>query len=176
MKKQNSDSRESYLLNLAKEGDTRSVIQLFEPFYQRIYTYAYLLCGNIEDAEEVVHAGLHDAVQAISELKGNSETFALKHIREHALRKIRQQGYKPPSQGVLLALARAMEYHDEEGVVTNLTAALDLLSVEEKEAFILAAVLDYSPVLAQEITGVKPEIVQSRLTRAFNRLSNAPSF
>lgn len=171
--KQGVDSRESYLLRQAKQGDMRSVIQLLEPSYQRIYTYAYLLCGTVQDAEEVVHAGLHAAIDAISSLRGNIEAFVLSHVREFAFRRVRQQGHRPPGNEVLLALSAAMERRDEGEIASNLIEALDLLSIEEREAFVLVAVLNYSPVLSQEITGVRPSVVQSRLTRACQRMSSA---
>lgn len=150
----------------AVEAATRTV-ETYEVFFEREYTalvrFAYLLCGDAAEAEEIAQEAMArvyerwDRVGSMASPGGYANRVALNLYRRRFRipRRLRQMG--------------GIASHDPlDDVVTrsDIAAALDALPVGQRAAVLLVEWMGLDSNEAARILGVRPASVRSRVHRA----------
>ena len=166
---------ETTLALAARAGDREAFMRLVRFYQARVRALARGLVGDAGMAEDVAQEVFLRAWRGLGGWRGDAafstwlyaiaRRTALEHARRPALHVV------PMDEAVALADRRAPDL-DLHG---DLERALAELEVEQREAFLLVAVLGLSYAEAGELTGRPPGTVASRVFRARARLAAALS-
>ncbi|MBI5500406.1 MAG: sigma-70 family RNA polymerase sigma factor [Deltaproteobacteria bacterium] len=171
-----------------RRGDAASYRVLVREYEHRVYTIAYRMLGNRQEAEDVAQDVFVSLIRSIHSFRGDSQfstwlfRVAVNHVKNHVkyLRRRRQQlkvgwdaheGWEPQAadDGHFPTVGR-IDRPDEETsareLATKALAGLGELEDEFREALVLREIEGLSYDQIAEITGVPEGTVKSRIHRA----------
>jgi RNA polymerase sigma-70 factor, ECF subfamily len=167
-----------------KEAKTQSFEQLIALHWDRFYRYAYRLCDNADDAEDLLSESLTEAFQAFSSFRGDGfDRWIFRILTTNRIDQARRKKRRPVES--LEAFSGSEDHHQELSTPTNqdparlttdgvfsdaLQTALTALPEVFRAPLLLCDVeeLDYTEIA--EILGVPIGTVRSRIHRARERM------
>jgi len=174
-----SQANEESLLEAARGGDRRALEQLLERYQQKIFRFGVKMCGDSEDAKEVLQETLLAMARGVREFRGASavSTWLYTIARSFCIKKRRKGKFAPEREESLEAgerearsVADASRGADEliagRQVEQVLDAAIRSLEPIYREVLILRDVEGLTAPEVAQILGVSVEAVKSRLHRA----------
>lgn len=165
-------------MNGAGDPDVDSHTDLFQQYRQRLFGLAYRMLGAPADAEDVLHdAWLRWQSQDAAELE-DPEAWLVTVTTRIALDRLRRaKTEREPYSGPWLpepvdASARPPDAELESSEILTLSflLLLERLSPDERAAFLLHEVFDYSHAEASTILGIAEDACRQRVHRAKARL------
>lgn len=154
------------LRQAAIDGDLGSFVELSRPLLGKLYAYAYYMVGSRSGADQIIARGLRRAWTNIRDLGDQAlEMYLFRCVRLEVhdwLKKYSLHVRRGPNENLR---------RFEDGSPTDLTAAICVLSGEEREVFLLAAMLGYGPTIVEQITGDPVVVLRARLRRACLKMS-----
>ncbi len=172
-------------LSAALGGDSAALEALLGDLQPRVYGFALKLCGDAEDAEDVVQETLLAVATKLSDLR-TAERFSswvFTIARNHCLRVMRRRP-TPESARPVESLDVLASAGDEDGphrraerseTWERLGSAMRQLTDEQREVVLLRDVEGLSAREVAEVLGVAVGAVKSRLHRARAQLREALS-
>ena len=170
---------ERTLVDAARAGDRRALEKLLELHQGAVYRFGMKMCGEAEDAKDVLQETLFAAVRTLPEFRGASSisTWLYTIARSFCLKKRRTSKFAPDRIESLEAQAEASaEVADarrspEEDAAARQTkrvldAAIAELDPMYREVLVLRDVEGLAAAEVAEILGITVEAVKSRLHRA----------
>lgn len=165
------------LLRKANEGDAKAAREFVSTHGSRLYGLAVALCGNRDDAEDIVQDTFIGALRGIDRFEGRSTVktwlsriLSRQVARYHRSRKVRQTiplDAVATSESDKLAVAP-----DGRGVARiDLATLLAGLSDEHREVIVLRELEGLSYREISEALGIAQGTVESRLHRARRKLA-----
>jgi len=171
-----------------QRGDAAAYRELVRDYEHRVFTIAFRMLGNRQEAEDVAQDVFVSLIRSIHSFRGESQfstwlfRVAVNHVKNHVkyLRRRRQQlkvawdaneGWEPKAadDGHFPTVGR-IDRPDEETSVRELAAkalsALGEIEDEFREALVLREIEGLSYDQIAEITGVPEGTVKSRIHRA----------
>lgn len=171
---------EKELIRQMKKGDRTSFDRIYEKYHVPIFRSAYLICGNREDAEDVLQDTFVTCWLCIGQLR-NEECFRywLFRIMTHAARKkAKEHGQQLPDEDIVrkmdhIAASRNPEGTDEyertEGKIV-LESAMLKLDQSSREMIVLYYYEEMSVKEVAKTLGILEGTVKSRLYFARRKL------
>lgn len=165
------------LLAAAREGDRAALESLLERWQPRIFRFGLKMCGDPDDASEVLQETLLAAARGLRGFRGASSatTWLYSIARRFCSRARRSSRRDDAREGALDSpVARAVadpargpeESAAAREIARALSAGIGALDPSQREVLILRDVEGLSASQVAEITGVSIEAVKSRLHRA----------
>ncbi|MBI5488072.1 MAG: sigma-70 family RNA polymerase sigma factor [Deltaproteobacteria bacterium] len=171
-----------------RRGDAAAYRELVREYEHRVFTIAFRMLGNRQEAEDVAQDVFVSLIRSIHSFRGESQfstwlfRVAVNHVKNHVkyLRRRRQQlkvawdaheGWEPQAadDGHFPTVGR-IDRPDQETSARELAAkalaALGELEEEFREALVLREIEGLSYDQIAEITGVPEGTVKSRIHRA----------
>ena len=163
------------LVERAQRGDSAALDELLARHEQQVYRFGLRMCGNVEDAREILQETLLSAFRHLPGFRGDAQlstwlyqiarSFCIKLRRpsgdvrgdeglDHAAREIPEPGALPDAQVHARQIGEA------------LAAALRILPAEQREVLILRDVEGLSAEEAAKVVGIEVGALKSRLHRA----------
>lgn len=168
----------SLRLEIAQEGDLRAYVQLVQPLLDRLFAYAFLMTGSIQDAEDCVQRGLKSARDKLTDIGSLSvERFVLRHVRREVLSLIMARPYSPPpavpAGPNAPTIETALRVGDSDSLGAIALPLLQGLPTEERDTFLLAVLLGLGTEGVHAVTEVEPAVSAARLKRALRDLEES---
>jgi len=165
------------LLKKAIKGDARAVESLLEKHEQRIYRFGLRMCGNEEDARDVLQETLVSAYKNLPTFRGDAQlsTWLFQIARSYCIKQRRRREGEPAvHENVDTAEVRSLaaESTGDESrtharqVGELIHAAIQTLPPDYREALVLRDVEGMSAEEAARIVGIEVGALKSRLHRA----------
>jgi RNA polymerase sigma-70 factor (ECF subfamily) len=167
------------LLARARDGDRRAVGELLERHQGRVYRFGMKMCGEPEDAKDVLQETLLAAARGLPEFRGASSvtTWLYAIARSFCIKKRRTSKFAPEvvesledragSAGDVADAARGPdEQLSGQEVQRHLQEAIGALDPMYREVLILRDVEGLTAAEVAEVLGLTVEAVKSRLHRA----------
>ncbi len=168
---------DAQLLEQLRKGDPRATEQLLARHEQSIYRFGLRMCGNEDDARDVLQETLLAAFKNLDAFRGDAQlstwlyqvarSFCIKQRRRHEGEPARHESIEGAEVGAIAidtAAPDARAHATEVGHVIE--AALNSLQPEQREAIVLRDVEGLSAEQAAEVVGVSIAALKSRLHRA----------
>ena len=165
------DERE--LIRQMKSSDRTSFDQIYEKYYVPLFRSAYLICGNREDAEDVLQDTFVTCWLCIGQLrKEESFRYWIFRIMTQAARKrAKERSRQLPDEDIVnridqIAVSSSMEAADEyerTSDKTVLEAALSALDQASREVIVLYYYEEMSVREVAKTLGLLEGTVKSRL-------------
>jgi RNA polymerase sigma-70 factor, ECF subfamily len=168
------------LLERARAGDARALAALVEQYQASVYRFGMKMCGNPEDAKDVLQDTLLAMARGVREFRGASSiaTWLYAIARSYCLKKRRKSTFAPAVERSLdteptletAELASPAKGPDEavfgRQVERALEQAIAALEPGNREVLILRDVEGLSALQVAEVLGLGVAAVKSRLHRA----------
>jgi RNA polymerase sigma-70 factor (ECF subfamily) len=165
------------LLAAARAGDRRALGDLLEKHQARVYRFGMKMCGEAEDARDVLQDTLFAAARSLPEFRGGSSvsTWLYAIARSFCVKKRRTSKFAPQELDSLDAdevgeVADPRRSPDEEAAGQQLEArlgeAIGSLEPMYREVLVLRDVEGLPAAEVAEVLGLSVEAVKSRLHRA----------
>ena len=161
----------------AKKGDAEAFEFLVSTYETSVYRLALRMCGNTHDAEEVAQEAFVAAWKGLPSFRGESKFSSwLYQLTTNAAidflrREKRHRGATPIEDEVDLAAPGTPQQAAEESEVRQaLQQALDALSPEHRQIFLLRQMRQLSYEEIGRLLGLESGTVKSRLSRAKKQL------
>src|SRR5512146_379372 len=167
------------LIEAARAGDRRALEKLLERHQGAVYRFGMKMCGEPEDAKDVLQETLFAAVRTLPEFRGASSvsTWLYTIARSFCIKKRRTSKYAPEQVHSLdadpdaVAAVRDHRRGPEEDLAGRqlrdaLDAAIGALEPMYREVLVLRDVEGLSAPEVAEVLGISVEAVKSRLHRA----------
>ena len=164
------------LLEKARGGNSAAVDELLSRHERQIFRFGLRMCGNEEDARDVLQETLLAAFKNIHDFRGDAQlsTWLYQIARSHCLRSRRRAVGEPASTEPLEKRAEAVpseqaapdaQAHARE-IGALLQAAILSLSEAHREVIVLRDVEGLSAEEAARVLGLEVGALKSRLHRA----------
>lgn len=165
------------LIAAARTGDRAAVERLLERHHAEIYRFGRKMCGEDEDAKDVLQETLIAAARSLPEFRGASafSTWLYTIARSFCVKKRRRSKFAPAQLESLDLQAHADVRHpgrnpEEDAAGQQLRTALDAAIAEldagHREVLVLRDVEGLTAAEVGEVMGLSVEAVKSRLHRA----------
>jgi RNA polymerase sigma-70 factor (ECF subfamily) len=167
------------LVQAAREGDRRALEKLLERHQGAVYRFGMKMCGEAEDAKDVLQETLFAAARTLPDFRGASSvsTWLYTIARSFCLKKRRTSKFAPERIESLEAheeassqVPDARRSPEEDAAGRQLRAVLDAaiaaLDPSNREVLLLRDVEGLSAAEVAEVLGISVEAVKSRLHRA----------
>ncbi len=167
------------LIAAARGGDRRALEKLLERHQSAVYRFGMKMCGETEDAKDVLQETLIAAVRTLPEFRGASSvsTWLYTIARSFCLKKRRTSKFAPERIESLEAqseasgqVADSRRSPEEDAAARQLKGLLDAAIAEldpmYREVLLLRDVEGLAAAEVAEILGLTVEAVKSRLHRA----------
>ena len=161
----------------AKKGDADAFAFLVETYETSVYRLALRMCGNAHDAEEVAQEAFVAAWKGMPAFRGESKFSSwLYQLTTNAAidflrREKRHRATTPIEDEVDLAAPGTPQQAAEAAEVRQtLQQALDTLTPEHREIFLLRQMRQLSYEEIGQLLGLEAGTVKSRLSRAKKQL------
>jgi len=169
------DRDEASLLVAARQGERAAIEALLERHESSIYRFGLRMCGNEDDAREVLQETLVAAFRNLPSFRGEAKlsTWLYQIARSHCIKA--RRGLRPSVSLDALESSHAQAISDEAGpekqaharqIGAALSAAIGGLPAEQREALVLRDVEGLSAEDAAEVVGIEVGALKSRLHRA----------
>jgi len=165
------------LLAQARSGDSAAVDEILARHARQVFRLGLRMCGNEEDAREVLQETLLAAFKNLHDFRGDAQlsTWLYQIARSYCLKSRRRGTAEPASSEPLEkpeaaavpseeALPDAQAHAHEIGIL--LQAAIGSLPESHREALILRDVEGLSAEEAARVLGIEVGALKSRLHRA----------
>ncbi|MCC6527350.1 MAG: sigma-70 family RNA polymerase sigma factor [Polyangiaceae bacterium] len=164
----------------ARSGDADSVAELLARYQPRVLRFGLKMCGNPEDAQDVLQDTLFAAARTARDFRGASQVSSWLYAiaRSFCIKKRRRRKHAPAELESLDVLgaaevpaATAPDESPEQALETRrlqqaLGAAIAALEPAQREVLLLRDVEGLSAAEVSTVVGVSVEAVKSRLHRA----------
>jgi RNA polymerase sigma-70 factor (ECF subfamily) len=168
------------LLAAARHGDAVALERLLVRYQPHLYRFGLRMCGNVEDADDVVQESLMSMARSLRDFRGDSSVSSWLYTiaRRFCMRKRRRRKFAPareesldvPGTEVGRHLADSAPNPEETAtsreLATALTRAIDALDPPRREVLVLRDVEGLSAAEVAKILGTSVDAVKSRLHRA----------
>jgi RNA polymerase sigma-70 factor, ECF subfamily len=171
------DSADVHLIERAKAGDQRAMEQVLSEYETRVYRFGLRMCGNEDDARDVLQETLLAAFKNLSSFRGDAQlsTWLYQVARSFCVKQRRRREGEPshhedlsgaevrqlPTTG---AEPEGQTHARQVGEVIQM--AMGSLKHEFREALVLRDVEGLSADEAAEVVGIEVGALKSRLHRA----------
>jgi RNA polymerase sigma-70 factor (ECF subfamily) len=174
------DVSEQALLEAARAGDRKAMDALLEKYQAPIYRFGMKMCGDPEDAKDILQETLLAVVRNVRDFRGGSavSTWLYTIARSFCIKKRRRSKFAPDHEESLEAesdrearsIPDANRAPDEvmhaKQVKRVLEEAIGELDPIYREVLVLRDVEGLSAPEVAEVLGISVEAVKSRLHRA----------
>jgi RNA polymerase sigma-70 factor, ECF subfamily len=164
------------LLSAARAGERPAIETLLERYQERVFGFGLRMCGDSEDAKDVLQDTLLAAARTIGDFRGESSvsTWLYTIARSFCIKRRRRSKFAPADEisldGEKLALPSTMPGPDElaaRGEVKRaLASALEALDPASREVLILRDIEGLTAPEVAKVTGSSVDAIKSRLHRA----------
>ena len=168
------------LLIAARQGDAAALEALLVRYQPHLYRFGLRMCGNVEDAGDVVQESLIAMARSLRDFRGDSSVSSWLYTiaRRFCIKKRRRRKSAPSREESLDAPGLEAARHltdpapSPEQTATNrelatvLTRAIDALDPSQREVLVLRDVEGLSAPDVAKVLGISVEAVKSRLHRA----------
>jgi len=169
------------LLTAARQGDRRALEALLERYQARIYRFGLRMCGDAEDAKDVLQDTLFALARRVGHLRGAAAlpTWLYKVARSFCIKRRRRGKFAPAAEYSLDVVGDGdggMQVADpgrgpEERLAGRqleaaLAAAIASLPPAQREVLILRDIEGLAAAQVAEVLDLRIEAVKSRLHRA----------
>jgi RNA polymerase sigma-70 factor (ECF subfamily) len=171
-----ADHRDEDLLAAARAGSREAIEALLGRYQQRVFAFGLHMCGDPEDAKDVLQETMLAAARGVKQFRGGSSlsTWLFSIARSFCIKKRRQSKFAPleevPLESVVSDLPADAPGPDDvaarQEVKSAIAAALAELAPDLREVIILRDVEGFTGPEVGEITGDSVDAVKSRLHRA----------
>lgn len=169
-------SSDDELVAAARAGSAEAIEALLERYQQRIFGFGLRMCGDAEDAKEVLQDTLLAAARNVKDFRGGSSlsTWLYTIARSFCIKHRRRTKYAPAEELSLDALGAALpaagpapdEIASQREVRRALTGVIESLDPDSREVLVLRDIEGLTAPEVAEITGTSLDAVKSRLHRA----------
>lgn len=158
------------LLAAARAGDRQALEALLSRVQPQVYRFGRRMCGDPQDAEDVLQETLLALARGVRELRGTSSlsTWLYTVARRFCLKKRRRRAMAPGGEAAELPDPAAGSEESLAGkeVAQALERAIRALPPPHREVLVLRDVEGLSAPEVAEILGISAQAVKSRLHRA----------
>jgi RNA polymerase sigma-70 factor (ECF subfamily) len=165
------------LLERARAGDQKATDELLGRHEMRVYRYGLRMCGNEDDAKDVLQETLIAAFRNLQTFRGDSalSTWLYQIARSFCIKQRRRREGEPQHHESMDAqevrsLASDAPTSDNRSHAREVTAliqaAIGTLHSDQREALVLRDVEGLSAEEAAEVVGIEVGALKSRLHRA----------
>jgi RNA polymerase sigma-70 factor, ECF subfamily len=172
-----SEVTDGELVERAKHGDALAMDQLLARHEQKIYRFGLRMCGNEDDARDVLQETLLSAFRNLGGFRGDARlsTWLYQVARSFCIKQRRRREGEP-------AQLESMDVHEVKALATDasqpdvaaharevgevIQAAMSTLPEEQREVLVLRDVEGLSAEDAAEVIGIEVGALKSRLHRA----------
>jgi RNA polymerase sigma-70 factor (ECF subfamily) len=167
------------LVAAARDGDRRALEKLLERHQSAVYRFGMKMCGEAEDAKDVLQETLFAAARTLPDFRGASSvsTWLYTIARSFCLKKRRTSKFAPERIESLEAQSEASSQvpdarrsPEEDAAARQLRQVLDAAIAEldpmYREVLLLRDVEGLAAAEVAEVLGISVEAVKSRLHRA----------
>jgi RNA polymerase sigma-70 factor (ECF subfamily) len=163
------------LLESARAGDRKALGELLEKLQPILYGFGMRMCGNPDDAQDVLQETLIAITRGIGNFRGDSSlpTWLYTIARSFCIKKRRRHKGEPAVTEPLESISHVEQRSgdvEESLAVRELKARLDQaiarLDPKQREVLVLRDVEGLSAPEVAEVLGLRIEAVKSRLHRA----------
>lgn len=175
-----NDASDDDLLEAARSGDSAALGRLLDRAAPRIFRFGMKMCGDPEDAKDVLQETLLAASRNVRSFRGDSalSTWLFTIARSFCLKKRRRSKFAPPEQSLFsediadetAALEDPAHTPEQASEQRELGAALEqairALNPAYREVLVLRDVEGLSAPEVAGVLGTSVEAVKSRLHRA----------
>lgn len=163
------DGTDAELLEAMRRGERPAVDELLRRYERAIYRFGLRMCGNEDDAREVLQETLVAAFRHLPEFRGDAalSTWLYQIARSFCVKERRRDRPSEPLDATLAeggAAPDARAHARELGAA--LAAAIAALPAEHREAIVLRDVEGLSAEEAAAVVGIEVGALKSRLHRA----------
>lgn len=168
---------DAQLIEQVKRGDAKAMDSLLARHEQKIYRFGLRMCGNEDDARDVLQETLLTAFKNLGSFRGDSQlsTWLYQVARSFCIKQRRRREGEP-------AHLESLEGTEVKAIPTDATsldakaharevgqliqAAMNTLPEEHREALVLRDVEGLSAEEAADVVGIEVGALKSRLHRA----------
>lgn len=158
------------LLAAARAGDRQALEALLSRVQPQVYRFGRRMCGDPQDAEDVLQETLLALARGVREVRGTSSlsTWLYTVARRFCLKKRRRRAMVPGGEAAELPdpAAGSEESLAGQEVAQALERAIRALPPSHREVLVLRDVEGLSAPEVGEILGISAQAVKSRLHRA----------
>lgn len=164
------------LLALVRSGDTKATEALLHKYEQRIYRFGLRMCGNEDDARDVLQETLLSAFKNLATFRGDSRlsTWLYQVARSFCLKQRRLREGEPSEFEDVAPIAHQLASDSAGGddrahareIGALIQAAVGTLGLPYREALILRDVEGLSAEDVAAVVGIEVGALKSRLHRA----------
>ncbi len=170
---------DKHILNQVRKGDVSAFSILIDRYRHMVYTLAFQLLKNREDAEEVAQDAFFKAYKGLSKFEGRSSfsTWIYRITYHEAISRLRKQKQEQVSLGEEQISNRSFSFDEQEfeGLASDerrhfLNEALALIKSEEAAVLTLFYFDEMSVDEIAEVTGLSVSNVKVKLHRGRHSL------
>ena len=172
------DERE--LIRQMKSGDRASFDQIYEKYYVPLFRSAYLICGNREDAEDVLQDTFVTCWLCIGQLRKeeNFRCWIFQIMTQTARKRAKERSRQLPDEDIVnridqIAASHRMEAADEYERTADKTVIEEALSALDQASREVIVLYYYEEMSVREVAktlGIFEGTVKSRLYFARRKL------
>jgi RNA polymerase sigma-70 factor, ECF subfamily len=161
-------------------GDRSAIDEAYRTHHTAVRNLARRLLGDSAAAEDIVHETFVSLPRAIRKFRGESSfrSFLLGVAVNHSLRHVRsvmrrRRAMERLADRDAVASPSSLDGHAElvrRQLADRLTSALDQLSIDQREAFVLCEVEQRTSVEVAEILGIPEGTIRTRVFHARRKL------
>jgi RNA polymerase sigma-70 factor (ECF subfamily) len=175
-----AETEDRELIRKVAEGQEQAFAELMGRYAPRIFGFAFRLCGQRQDAEDLVQDTFMSALRSISQFQGKSSFSTwLYTIAAHRCQRMRRlKSGEPKRKASLEAMAEAgqalpasqqqdiLEHLGSQQARQRLLAEIPKLPQEFKKVLVLRDLEGQDTAATAKILGITQAAVKSRLHRA----------
>jgi RNA polymerase sigma-70 factor (ECF subfamily) len=175
-----AETEDRELIRKVAEGQEQAFAELMGRYAPRIFGFAFRLCGQRQDAEDLVQDTFMSALRSISQFQGKSSFSTwLYTIAAHRCQRMRRlKSGEPKRKASLEAMAeagQAMPAHHQQDILEHLGSQqarqrlldeIPKLPQEFKKVLVLRDLEGQDTAATAKILGITQAAVKSRLHRA----------
>ncbi|GMU59936.1 MAG: hypothetical protein AMXMBFR34_16990 [Myxococcaceae bacterium] len=172
-----SQPSDADLIARIKQGDHKATDELLRRHEARVYRFGLRMCGNEDDARDVLQETLLAAFKNLPAFRGDAQisTWLFQIARSFCIKQRRRREGEPARlESVETAEVKKLEGDEPQGdmkthareVGTLIQAAINTLQADHREALVLRDVEGLSAEEAAEVAGIEVGALKSRLHRA----------
>ncbi len=165
------------LIARAQKGDSKAMNELLGKHEQRVYRFGLRMCGNEDDAREVLQETLLATFKNLATFRGDAQlstwlyqvarSFCLKQRRRHEGEPATHESTETPEVKAIASETAASDSRAHARQVGEvIQVAMQALPAEHREALVLRDVEGLSAEEAAEVVGIEVGALKSRLHRA----------
>lgn len=172
-----SEPSDAELVERIKQGDAKATDALLKRHETRVYRFGLRMCGNEDDARDVLQETLLAAFRNLPTFRGDSQisTWLYQIARSFCIKQRRRREGEPAAhESVEAQEVKKLAGDEPQGdskthareVGTLIQAAINTLQPDHREALVLRDVEGLSAEEAADVVGIEVGALKSRLHRA----------